>query len=67
MQTWPRTSFAAIEWILNDRAESVTAMLSKQAINLPEKAEDNALSMVKFRRRAHSGYNGQLYSDNASF
>jgi len=40
--------FAAIEWILNDRVESVTAMLAKQAINLPEKAEDNALSMVRF-------------------
>ena len=40
--------FAAIEWILGDRVESVTAMLSKQAINLPEKAEDNALSMVRF-------------------
>ena len=40
--------FATIEWILDDRVESVTAMLAKQAVNLPEKAEDNALSMVKF-------------------
>lgn len=40
--------FAALEWILEDRVESVSAMLSKQAINLPEKAEDNALAMVRF-------------------
>ena len=48
--------FAAIEWILGDRVESVTAMLAKQAINLPEKAEDNALSMVKFAGGRHSRY-----------
>jgi predicted dehydrogenase/Xaa-Pro aminopeptidase len=41
--------FAAIEWILGDQAESVTAMLFKQAINLPEKAEDNAVSFVRFK------------------
>lgn len=40
--------FAALEWILADRVESVTAMLSKQLVNLPEKAEDNALAMVRF-------------------
>lgn len=40
--------FAALEWILEDRVESVTAMLSKQLVNLPEKAEDNALAMVRF-------------------
>jgi predicted dehydrogenase/Xaa-Pro aminopeptidase len=40
--------FAALEWILGDRVESVTAMLAKQAINLPEKAEDNALAHVRF-------------------
>ncbi len=40
--------FAALEWILGDRVASVTAMLAKQAVNLPEKAEDNALSMVRF-------------------
>lgn len=40
--------FAALEWILEDEVESVTAMLTKQAINLAEKAEDNALAMVRF-------------------
>jgi predicted dehydrogenase len=40
--------FAAVEWILEDEVESVTAMLSKQVTNLPEKAEDNALAMVRF-------------------
>jgi predicted dehydrogenase/Xaa-Pro aminopeptidase len=44
--------FAALEWILEDEVESVTAMLSKQAINLPEKAEDNALAMVRFEKGA---------------
>jgi predicted dehydrogenase/Xaa-Pro aminopeptidase len=42
--------FAALEWMLEDEVESVTAMLSKQAINLPEKAEDNALAMVRFAK-----------------
>ncbi|MBN1534799.1 MAG: M24 family metallopeptidase [Spirochaetes bacterium] len=42
--------FAALEWILEDRVESVTAMLAKQCINLPEKAEDNALAMVRFSK-----------------
>lgn len=40
--------FATLEWILDDRVESVNAMLAKQAINLPEKAEDNALAMLRF-------------------
>jgi predicted dehydrogenase len=44
--------FATLEWILEDEVESVTAMLSKQAINLPEKAEDNALAMVRFANGA---------------
>jgi predicted dehydrogenase/Xaa-Pro aminopeptidase len=44
--------FAALEWILEDEVESVSAMLSKQAINLPEKAEDNALAMVRFANGA---------------
>jgi UDP-N-acetyl-2-amino-2-deoxyglucuronate dehydrogenase len=44
--------FAALEWIVEDEVESVTAMLSKQAINLPEKAEDNALAMVRFAKGA---------------
>ena len=44
--------FATLEWILEDEVESVAAMLSKQAINLPEKAEDNALAMVRFANGA---------------
>jgi len=44
--------FAALEWILEAEVESVTAMLSKQATNLAEKAEDNALAMVRFANGA---------------
>ena len=44
--------FATLEWILEAEVESVTAMLSKQAINLTEKAEDNALAMVRFANGA---------------
>ena len=44
--------FATLEWVLEDEVESVTAMLSKQAVNLPEKAEDNALSMIRFANGA---------------
>jgi predicted dehydrogenase len=40
--------FAALEWMLKDEVESVAAMLSKQATSLAEKAEDNALAMVRF-------------------
>ena len=44
--------FAALEWILEDEVESVTAMLSKQVTNLAEKAEDNALAMIRFANGA---------------
>jgi predicted dehydrogenase/Xaa-Pro aminopeptidase/putative sterol carrier protein len=44
--------FAALQWILEDEVESATALLAKQATNLPEKAEDNALSMLLFSRGA---------------
>lgn len=44
--------FATLEWILEDEVESVTAMLSKQATSLAEKAEDNALAMVRFANGA---------------
>jgi len=44
--------FAALEWILEDEVESVTAMLSKQVTSLTEKAEDNALAMVRFANGA---------------
>ncbi|MCX6001744.1 MAG: M24 family metallopeptidase [Chloroflexi bacterium] len=40
--------FAALQWILEDEVESIYVTLSKQAINLPEKAEDNAMAMVRF-------------------
>jgi predicted dehydrogenase/Xaa-Pro aminopeptidase len=42
--------FATLEWILEDRVEEVSIMLSKQAVNLPEKGEDNALSMIRFSK-----------------
>ncbi|MFA5078499.1 MAG: M24 family metallopeptidase [Dehalococcoidia bacterium] len=42
--------FAALEWILDDQIESIYVTLSKQAINLPEKAEDNAIAMVRFNK-----------------
>ncbi len=44
--------FATLEWILDDQVESISATLSKQCINLPEKAEDNALAIVKFKKGA---------------
>ncbi len=44
--------FATLQWVLEDEVESVTALLAKQATNLPEKAEDNALSMVRFSKGA---------------
>jgi predicted dehydrogenase len=40
--------FAALEWMLEDEVESVTALLAKQATPLAEKAEDNALAIVRF-------------------
>ncbi len=42
--------FATLEWILEDQVESISTLLTKQMINLPEKAEDNALAMVRFRK-----------------
>ena len=44
--------FAALQWILEDEVESISVQLSKQATNLPEKAEDTALSMVRFSKGA---------------
>ncbi len=40
--------FAALEYILGSRCTKITAVLAKQAINLPEKAEDNAFTIVHF-------------------
>ena len=44
--------FAALEWMLEDQVESVTAVLAKQVARLAEKAEDNALAMVRFANGA---------------
>jgi predicted dehydrogenase/Xaa-Pro aminopeptidase len=44
--------FAALEYILESRCSKVTAVLAKQAINLPEKAEDNAFAIVNFENGA---------------
>jgi predicted dehydrogenase/Xaa-Pro aminopeptidase len=40
--------FATLEWLLGEKVESITTMLAKQAINLPEKAEDNAIALLNF-------------------
>lgn len=40
--------FAALEYIMDCRCTKVTAVLAKQAINLPEKAEDNAFTILNF-------------------
>ena len=41
--------FAALEYMLGDRVDSVTTILGKQYTVLPEKAEDNAISIVTFK------------------
>lgn len=40
--------FAAIEYIIGAKCTKVMASLAKQAINLPEKAEDNAVAIAHF-------------------
>jgi len=40
--------FAAIEYITGAKCTQVTAQLAKQQINLPEKAEDNAIAIARF-------------------
>jgi predicted dehydrogenase len=44
--------FAAIEYILGAKAESIITMMSRQATNRQDKAEDNAFAMVRFRNGA---------------
>ncbi len=44
--------FATLQWVLKDEVESITALLAKQATSLPEKAEDNGLSMLRFKKGA---------------
>ncbi len=58
--------FATLQWVLEDEVESVTALLAKQATNLPEKAEDNALSMLRFSERRRRRGRRQLYPDDAA-
>ena len=40
--------FATIEYILGAKCIQVTAQLAKQVIQLPEKAEDNAIAIARF-------------------
>lgn len=42
--------FATINWILNDKAESAYAWLTKQCTTLSEKAEDNAMVFLKYSK-----------------
>ncbi len=41
--------FATLNWILNDKVDSAYCWITKQIINLPEKAEDNAFVFLKYR------------------
>jgi predicted dehydrogenase len=40
--------FATLNWILNDRIESAYSWITKQCTNLEEKAEDNAIALLKY-------------------
>jgi len=40
--------FATMNWILNDTVESAYTWLTKQCTNLESKAEDNAMSFIKY-------------------
>ncbi|MBY9014731.1 MAG: Gfo/Idh/MocA family oxidoreductase [Candidatus Lokiarchaeota archaeon] len=42
--------FAAINWILNDKAESAYCWLTKQCTTLKEKAEDNAMVFLNYKK-----------------
>jgi len=42
--------FATIQWILNDEIESAYSWLTKQCTNLDEKAEDNAMIFLKYKK-----------------
>lgn len=44
--------FTTIEYIMGSKCSKVTAELAKQAINLPEKAEDNAVAIAKYENGA---------------
>jgi predicted dehydrogenase len=44
--------FATIEYVLGSKVTKVSAVLKKQAINLPEKAEDNAVAIAEYENGA---------------
>ena len=41
--------FATLNWILNDKVESAYSWITKQCTNLSEKAEDNAMTFLKYK------------------
>ncbi|TFG26015.1 MAG: Gfo/Idh/MocA family oxidoreductase [Promethearchaeota archaeon] len=42
--------FATMNWILNDEVESSYSWITKQCTTLEEKAEDNAMTLLKFKK-----------------
>ena len=44
--------FATMNWILNDKVESAYSWITKQCTTLQEKAEDNAMMFLKFKKGA---------------
>ena len=42
--------FATINWILNDEVESAYSWITKQCTNLSEKAEDNAMTFLQYKK-----------------
>jgi predicted dehydrogenase/Xaa-Pro aminopeptidase/putative sterol carrier protein len=44
--------FATIEYVIGSKVDEVTACLAKQAVNLPEKAEDNAVAIARYESGA---------------
>ncbi|MDR1899045.1 MAG: Gfo/Idh/MocA family oxidoreductase, partial [Treponema sp.] len=44
--------FVTIEYVIGAKVSEVTACLAKQAINLPEKAEDNAVAIARYESGA---------------
>ncbi|TFH29775.1 MAG: M24 family metallopeptidase, partial [Promethearchaeota archaeon] len=44
--------FATLQWILEDEVDVVESWVSKQVTRLDEKAEDNALSLIRFKEGA---------------
>jgi UDP-N-acetylglucosamine 3-dehydrogenase len=42
--------FATLNWILNDQVEYANCWITKQCTNLEEKAEDNALTFLKYEK-----------------